>query len=346
MKTHDPIEDALADLQGPPPPPDLLARCLASVAESPRPAPVLRSRVAWFPLLGATGKRLAVGAAVIAALAFWSTRPAAPPSGDAARRPAPAASPGSAAFAQTLEAMQRVTYWRSTSQSVSGGWNRRISWFDAQRGRYSEEPHQSGAMMQRDLLLTSGDWYVRQASNPGGVRDGVRGGRSGGSDKVRLTHMGAAFWQRQRDEQMHNIRRPSFWAANLGQLPAAPSAQRRGRWNGRPALIFTFRVPPPARMQRQGFSRMTRTEVYVDPVTKLLIASQQFSRPPATPALPDAAARPEEEKGEQEEQLTGQQEWDFSQRPDAALFDPERFIEGADAVQEQTGGPGVTLSPQ
>jgi len=327
MKTRDPLEDALAGLQAAPPPADLLARCLATVAEPPLPA--VRSRIAWFPL-GATGKRLAVGAAVIAALAFWSTRPAAPPNGDArsGTTTAPAAAPVSA-FAQTLEAMQGVTYWRSTSQSV-GGWDRRISWFDAQRGRYSDEPHQSGAMMQRDLLLPSGDWYVRQASNPSGTR-------SGGSDKVRLTHMGAAFWHRQRDEQMQNIRRPSFWAANLGQLPAAPSAQRRGRWKGRPAIIFTFRVPPPESMQRQGFLTTMRTEVYVDPVTKLLIASQQFSRPPA---LPDAARREEKE-----EQLTGQQEWDFSQRPDAALFDPERFIEGADAVQEQKGGPGVTLSP-
>ena len=85
-------------------------------------------------------------------------------------------------------------------------------------------------------------------------------------------------------------------------------------------------------MRLQGFSSRARFIIYVDPRTKLLIATQQFSRAPDAPR--------------QGEQLTGQTEWDFFDRPDAAIFDPGRFIKGADEVQEQNGGAGVTFTPQ
>jgi len=306
---RDPLEDALADLETPPPPGDLAARCLATVS-APAMSALRRRPFAWLTE-GKTVKRLAFAAAALAAIGFWTTRPI--PRKDGANR-APVSS-----FAQAVEAMKGVTYWRSTVHSV-GGWNLRTVWFDARRGLCSHQPHQSGAMVTRDLLLPNGDWYVRQTS------------KTSDRDKVRLTHMGEEFWRRKRDGLIENICRPSFWAGNLGRLPAAPSAQRLGRWKGRPAIIFTFTVPPPEEMSRQGFSATTRTDVYVDARTNLLIASQQFSR------SPDAV--------QQGEQLTGQEEWDFSKRPDAALFDPASLLKGADEVQEQQGKPGVVVSPE
>lgn len=308
---RDPLEDALARLDAPPPPADLDARCLATV---PQRAVVTKPKgfptFAWLKS-GTSMKRFAFAAAALAAIGFWTTRPV--PRKDGTDR-APISS-----FAQTVDAMRRVTYWRSTVHSV-GGWNLRTVWFDARRGLCSNQPHQSGAMVTRDLLLPNGDWYVRQWS------------KSSGRDKVRLTHMGEEHWRRASSGLLDGIRRPASWANNLGQVPAAPSAQHAGRWKGRPAVVFTFHVPPPEMMRRQGFSTTMRFVIYVDPRTKLMIASQRFSRPPDAP--------------QQGEQLTGQEEWDFSERPDATLFNPNRFLEGADEVQEQNGGPGVTLTPQ
>ena len=315
------LEEALRQMDPGPPPPDMAARCIAALPETRRP-----NLLGWLTQ-NKTPRRLVLTAAFLALLTFWVTWPT-------LRKQGVTQAPASA-FARTLEAMGRVTAWRVVDQQIGfdpgdgktrkfrynfkAGFIKSFSLFDAQRGEYTDTPPRDGVTIQRTLMLPNGDWYFRLAD------------LSQGRDKVRITHMGKAHWQQRREEALKNLCNPSYWTNNLDRPAITLPLQRTGRWKGRPAIVFTFRQGP-SRFYKASAPPTTRTEVYVDPDTQRIVAQRAFARWPDHP-----------EWGEHLIQL---QEYDYSPQDSVLLFDPKHFCKRTTEIQEQAGGPGVTLDPQ
>lgn len=309
MNIRDPLEDVLSRLDAPPPPADLAARCLATI---PASAPEQRP-FAWL-MKGATMKRLAFAAVALAAVAFWTTRPTLQKNGITSRAPV-------SAFGQSIEAMRRVTFWRTAGRMTrldgnDDEWHPINRVFDAQQGLLADFPIREGVIKESTLLRSNGELYERFAD------------QSNGRDQVRVMHMNPKFWPQVRDRILPSA---FFPTQDLGRFPVEPRFQGVGNWKGRPALVFTFNLLPSNEHKAQGRPSV-RTDYYVDPKTKLFIAAREFSRWP--------------DKPEQDERLTREDEWDYSERPDPSWFDPNRFCEGATEIEEDDGKPGTAVSPK
>lgn len=318
---NDSLEEALRQMDPGPPPSDMAARCIAALPETQRPNPF-----AW--LLGnTTRRRLMFSAAGLILVALWATWPA-------LRKDGTTQAPASA-FARTVEAMGRITAWYSKSRQIGiepgdgkkkkfayyfkSGWIETHEWFDADHGNYMKYVSPDGVSRQWELMRTNGDWLFRQA-------DPDRG-----RDKVRITHMGEPWWRKTRDERLKNLRNPAMMANNFDRPATDPPTKRSGNWKGTPAIVFTFDVAP-SEYYKASDPPTKRTEFYVDPNTRLIIARQEFARWLNHP-----------ERGEH---ITWIQEFTYSPQDTATLFDSKRFCEGTKEIQEQAGGPGVVLDPQ
>jgi hypothetical protein len=232
----------LPGLEVPPPPEDLSARCLATIPAR-APASARPGTFAWLRK-GNAGKRLVFAAAALAAVAFWTTRPV--PRENGAGRPAP-----SVAFAQTVEAMRRVTFWRTANRGIGltadnqgtnyrylfdQGWYVDNHAFDAERGLYTRGVGSGGGVHLETLTLPNGDEYSRRYPSSGNVT-------------VRITHRGADFWRRRLDDILLNIRNPFVWAQRMGfgGSGVEPPIQKRGQhWKGRPRMFLSSTCRPQA----------------------------------------------------------------------------------------------------
>ena len=169
------LEFRLSHLSAPDAPRDLKARCLQTIpVATQHSAPKSRG---W--LRPSVGPKLGLAALVIVtgvSIAFWNTRPMLDKTLNAN---------GSAAFAQTLAAMENVTYchsnfWRTNTESKDG-WNstKRLTLkgvFDLSRGAYWEEDSQAvlkagpqpapgDSLLKRTLVLPDGTAYYRYANS-------------------------------------------------------------------------------------------------------------------------------------------------------------------------------------
>lgn len=323
------LEETLRQVDPGAPPADLAARCMAALPDNPPPG--LLARTAEF-LRAMPRRRQFVGVATVAALivgALWTTWPAVRPDGSTRA--------AASAFAQTVSAMAQITAWSSVGRQITFdpgdgktrffryrfdyGWSESRAWFDAKRGFYDETPNRDGVITQRSLLLSNGDWYYRHT-------DAVIG-----YDKVRVTHKSDKSWYSLRDDQLKNLRNPASLAENFGNPATAPPTRREGRWQGQPAVVFTFDVPPAAGTLPTDPPTL-RTEIYVDPETRLIRARRQFARWPSHP-----------ERGEH---VTWIQEFQYTD-PDAeataARFDAQQFCKGAKEIQERDFALGISLDP-
>lgn len=301
------IENHLSRLAAPAEPENLKARCLATIPATARNSvQSQRYARAAHPLR----QQLRVAAALMAtaalSLAFWNTRP----HSDDATMP-----PDSAAFAQTVEAMRRLTFMRCRGRQVKtgakGGW-RTTEWavldtaFDAARGIYSgiwpavipaadQHPAGGNSGVYRFLQLPDGTLYMRP-------------------------FMSADLFISSDPQTWHRLSKNAF-ALLMGERAAlaeyipstgggAPQliSSANGVWKGRQARVFILLAKPPS--DHRGAPAI-RTQAYVDPATHLMTARQSFA------VFADSTER-----------LVMEEEYDYS-RPDAALFNPGTLRVGA-----------------
>jgi hypothetical protein len=334
--TEKELKEKLAACEAPEPPADLLNRCLETI---PDIAPKRNGKRYFFTALRARWKeslmmrRVLIGGVALTALAITVTMPVLREDG---RRAA-----ASAAWAETKTALQRVTYWKTTSRQIgfdpSGPaenkpwyprdqWSTRIGWFDAARGIFEDRVYNDGVTVYRNLFLPNGDLCYRQT-----VYERQAGNRYAPVQKVRITHMKTAWWENQRDQQLASRRNVAQLLNNLGNPAGSPKSVRDGSWKKKPARLLEFDVPPPEYWRKKGAPSL-RMVLYIDPGNQLPIARQNFAY---WPNRPGQALR-----------LVGEWEYDHTVRPEPILFDLRRFTAGAAEVQEQEGKPGVTLDPE
>ena len=326
MRTE--LETRLKQLPAPDAPPDLKARCLQTIPAgarqtAPKPRGFLRPLSA--PKLGLA--TLVIATAI--GLAFWNTRP----TGNVTT---PAS--GSVAFAQTVEAMKHVTYFRAESWSEEPEWSERpINWrstrprmmgvseFDLSHGLYSEttrqlsaaelsdrergrEPELGTSWADRYLLLPDGTSYLRTATS-----------------STLLIQSKPDEWARTEKivgEMAGGIERPSdlrLLAIPIDDFQVQSTrfvASSSGEWKRQTVDLYVFRASPDYKFSRSNVLDI-ETKLYVDPKTHLVTARQVFV------VFKDGTKK----------QLQ-QAEVDYT-RPDASVFDPARLKIGAQIVDER-----------
>ena len=325
-----PARKNTADSSVPPPPPaDLAARCRATI-------PVVAEADLRRPRKQPTHRRLltvTVGAAMAAALAVAElARPS--------RTPHAVPSPNSGvAFAETIRAMQRVTYFHRSGTGLNvkrvPQWkylSTRFTndvWFDARRGLYEQTRGSSGIVSDdATLTLPSDQLYIRFG------------------DEVWIQdHSQRAQWDKIKKSKVREITNPSSFGVGIGArlrpdvAPASPSACRVASWDGERTVCFTLLAPPVKEkidLQQNAADRAEdhklwslmipkdaptlRSEVYVNPDTHRVRAVQKYARFPAPSKQPDL--------------LIGEYTYDYDHSPDDALFSPKTILKGADEVRD------------
>ena len=331
-QTNDPLKTELARLDTPTAPDDLLARCLNTVPAKPRGFPW---RGAGWSLL----PRLALTAAVVAGIAFVTTRPPANRAGNG--KPVSA----SAAFAASLEASKRATYWhavtrgRTTTFYVKGTpynasykdlnsskfsprnwnfskhWMTNEAWFDEERGN----AHRGGLHEGGDgrpaferLYLPSGLEYLRNG------RIMQTDARAVPLDNaLTITHHTPPGWPIERaqlEAMMFRVPKPS------PDNDIKATTMKRDIWKGRSVTVFTVTHAPFIHFLRALYSWRDREMIYADAQTGRIIAEQMYT------TLLDQPRQPEE--------LTRETIYDYN-RPPVSVFNVEPLRAGASKVRNR-----------
>lgn len=289
------LEKHLRNLENPAAPPDLKSRCLSTipVAGAAHSASFQKTRRPFML------QRVAIAGAflfaAVAGVSFWNTRPPIKDSGEPS---------GSVAFAQTMEAFQKVSFGHVQGRDMEAGilrqgWHasdffRTEMWFDSGRGLYrtrrasrsNTRPTIAGGTSSQSLFLPDGTSYYRRANSP-----------------VLLVTSSQSHWASSKKSFI------SLLAGLWGNRAHSPSV---GQWKGKAVQLFHSEAEPSPQDQKAmpGVTRM-RTFLYVNPATKLPVAFQDFV------IYGDKVAR-----------LTTEYEFDFS-RPGASRFDPAPLQKGA-----------------
>jgi hypothetical protein len=299
------IEKALKNLPASNPPRFLMARCLATIPAESRRARPLTWKEKLKMIAVRTG--LAMVTSFTIAVFVATTQPGSPS--------------GAAVFAASVEAMKKVPFYHLKDRSVrfwpeggnkeeddwySGRWIESEIWFDAEHGVFYDD---GGKPFMHQMRRDSAD----------GVRH---------YERRIITQSGATGSAMAKVNQVRQLTDLAEMARliNSEVEPRLVSTEQR-RWKGRKATVLTFLARPTSERATRGRPTV-RTVVYVDPKTNLCLALQEFSRSQVG-----------------EEVLVRQAEFDFSRRPDPAIFDPRRVEAGAGSIKRQKGGPGVIVSP-
>ncbi len=227
------------------------------------------------------------------------------------------------AFAQAVAATQQVPFFHEKAKNMgfdlnggedgktwySGRWMNEETWFDAEQGSYSVSGGPTFAASQM-LWLPNGAVYDRVA------------------DHLKITQFTPKDWRNNARGTISHLLdlRTSARGFNYAADPK-PEPRKIGNWKGKPAIIFTFVAPPSADNAAKG-APIVRTLFYVDGVTKLCMAEEQYAQSRSGG-----------------ERLVNQCEFDYAQKPDRALFDPKRIETGASRISHAMGRPGEPLDP-
>jgi hypothetical protein len=318
MRNHD-LEKMLTQLPSPPAPDSLKGRCLATI-----PNYAAHNMAISKPAqLRKRSLRFAVTTLALAVLGimFWSTQNSEQLSSSHGNR----GSGGSAAFAQTLDAMRRVNVFHMTGRgrgwSNNAGvvkledWQDLEGWTDARHGTYTETHGRSMPPM-RSLITPEGTEYLCTH-----FPDGI----------VTKDNPPRSYWPPRYSLEISPADKPwkvSEPMLNLLMRLGRPvnnsisgfSFAGDGQWKGVFVAIFK-REMPPAKEARNGERPFeTRNSVYVDPETHLPVAMQEWGR------LPDA----------NNWELTFEAEFNY-QQIDQSRFDPRPLVNGADEILRLVG---------
>jgi hypothetical protein len=299
------IEKALRHLPAPEPPEELKARCLATIPTAARDVS-RRVRLKMQPILAAAAVVISLVLAGILGI------------------PRPPALSSAVVFAATVEAMKKVPFYHVKGKQMglypdgggrdgdgwySGRWINEEDWFDAEHG-YLSQSNGKTFMPQQILDLPDGTCYYRV------------------EDRLKITEWSPQRWERDKASNVTRFVDPSQEARGFN-YDADPKlvSTAPGNWKGREATIITFEAPPPKEKAARG-APTVRTLFYLDAATRLCIAKQQFARSPNG-----------------REQMVEELEFDYSQRPDPALFDPRRIKQGVAKISRVKGKAGEPLNP-
>ena len=312
------LESRLSQLKTPAAPPDLKARCLATIPADVRRAPA-KTRGFGRPL---SAPKLGLATLVLATaigLAFWNTRAA----NDRTVR-----ADGNAAFAQTTAAMKNVSYFRLEAQMNNwDGWyddgvpkankiTPRIARIEADlsRGVYIERTPQTlptdkrhlglgGSTLNRLLYLPDDTAYARPA-------------RSSKLTIVSVPHSWAEFGEDFK-KFVAGSDAPSVFVGMFENQTFEFISSKPDIWQGREVYAYLYRAELPAKAQTEKNATAVESQFLVDPKTKLVEVTQMFIV---------------ENDGSRNQIL--QMMFDYT-RPDASVFEPARLKIGAQIVDER-----------
>lgn len=283
------LEKRLSHLKTPAEPQDLKARCLSTIPVAPSSQKLERKTAR--PLVP---RRVAIAGGLmfsaLAVAAFWNTRP----SNDGITF-----SSSSVAFAQTMEEFGKVAFGHVKGRDMEAGilqtgWResdffRTEMWFDERKGLYRKrQPGASNSQVAlakgtsaQALFLPDGTCYYRYANSPN-----------------LLVTSSPHHW---------NAMKKTFTNLLAGRIENPVLASTASQWKGQKAQLFQSKSV----LSEAPANSRYRTDLYVNPQTKLPIALQSFITERNAPS-----------------HLVTEYEFDYT-RPDAAYFDPTSLKKGA-----------------
>ncbi len=305
------VERDLKRLVAPPVPADLHARCLATLPENARHNTSQSKPLARRPLWRTQRLALAGGLLAMTAIgsAFWNTRP----SNDSGK-----ISSSSAAFAQTVQAMQNLNCFHITGKFLNteakGGWHstewsRMDGWIDLRRGAYTiryNDPYATALLPKNfakttySLMLPDGTSYER------------------GNSRVAISKK-TSSWQELKQQLVTALSgdeaATSRGATQSRRFYTGGDLQWRSTqislWQGKQARLFIFEAET---APGSHGAPAIQKKIYVDTATNLVSATQEYA---VFKGLPP--------------RMVSQIEVDYSQ-PDPALFDPAKFEKGTTRI--------------
>ncbi len=303
------LEQILKEMEAPAVPDDLLSRCYQTIpinAESlPSRQPTMKGKRIMY--------KVAIGLLILGLLSLRIIHP---------HLRSGVTFTVDIAFTQAVAATQQVPFFHEKTKSMgfnlnggedgktwySGRWMTRETWFDAEQGSYSISGGPTFAASQM-LWLPNGAVYDRV------------------EDHLKVTQFTPKDWRNTARGTISHLLdlRTSARGFNYTADPK-PEPRRTGNWKGKPAVIFAFVAPPSSDNAAKG-APTVKTLFYVDGVTKLCMAEEQYAQ------------------SQSGEYLVNQSEFDYAQKPDSALFDPKRIETGVSRISHAEGRPGEPLDP-
>lgn len=310
------LEKHLSRLEAPAPPQNLKNRCLNTIPVAVAGQAASQKAAFRKPSRPFKLQRVALSGAlmfsVVAAVAFWSTRPAI----DGKARPS-----GSIAFAQVIEAARRVTFFHVKESNVflrdgqtkpkASEWIRSESWYDSTKGlynRYLQDIFQS-SKADSSRLPKGSSLYTQTLELPDDTsyrREGTMA-----TVDVEVAHGSWKLYQNTVSKMLtgHIEEALDLSGRKAGKILSSSA----GNWKGKKAQVFVFERPPEGATKLGGPPRIypVRMHFYINPETKLMIAEQDFAIFKGIAPV-----------------LIAQSEFDYA-RPKAAIFDAKIIKEGA-----------------